>query len=149
MSKYGVISGPYFVVFGLNKEIYGRKSPYSVRIHKIRNIKSSVLETFHVVGVYLLSILDFLKTRSVFLFAFDFQRHICCFQNSDPVKSFLAIKYLICACFLTAVGFIFTIENKIFPSGTSVSLHWKILWFKLCPYYVVIEKWTKKFVAYL
>ena len=35
MSKYGVISGPYFPVFGLNAEIYFvnlRKAPYSVRI---------------------------------------------------------------------------------------------------------------------
>ena len=26
MSKYGVISGPYFSVFGLNMEIYGVKA---------------------------------------------------------------------------------------------------------------------------
>ena len=36
VSKYGVISGPYFPVFGLNTEIYEvnlrSKSPYSVRI---------------------------------------------------------------------------------------------------------------------
>ena len=31
VSKYEVLSGPYFPVFGLNKEIY-RKSKYSVRI---------------------------------------------------------------------------------------------------------------------
>ena len=33
VSKYGVISGPYFPVFGLNTEIY-IKFPYSVRIQK-------------------------------------------------------------------------------------------------------------------
>ena len=31
ISKYGVFSGPYFAVFGLNTEIYC-KSPYSVRM---------------------------------------------------------------------------------------------------------------------
>ena len=30
MSKYGVFSGPYFAVFGLNIKIYS-KSPYSVQ----------------------------------------------------------------------------------------------------------------------
>ena len=40
MSKYGIISGPYFSVFGLNTYIwteYGdlfRKSPYSVQIQQ-------------------------------------------------------------------------------------------------------------------
>ena len=35
VSKYGVISGPYFPVFGLNTEIYSlRKSLYSVRIQE-------------------------------------------------------------------------------------------------------------------
>ena len=35
MSKYGVISGPYFPVFGLNTEIYEvGKSPYSVRMQE-------------------------------------------------------------------------------------------------------------------
>ena len=32
-SKHGVLSGPYFPVFGLNTEIYS-KSPYSVRIQE-------------------------------------------------------------------------------------------------------------------
>ena len=38
MSKYGIISGPYFSVFGLNTyiwteyEIFLRKSPYAVQI---------------------------------------------------------------------------------------------------------------------
>ena len=31
MSKYGVISGPYFPVFGLNTEIYGVFSPNTVK----------------------------------------------------------------------------------------------------------------------
>ena len=37
LSKYGVISGPFFPVFRLNTEIYGvnlRKSPDSVRIQE-------------------------------------------------------------------------------------------------------------------
>ena len=38
VSKYGVISGPYISIFGLNKEIYG-KSPYSVRIQENTNQK--------------------------------------------------------------------------------------------------------------
>ena len=34
MSKYGVFSGPYFPVFGLNTEIYGVNFLYSVRIQE-------------------------------------------------------------------------------------------------------------------
>ena len=34
VSKYGVISGPYFPVFGLNFGDLIRKSPYSVRIQE-------------------------------------------------------------------------------------------------------------------
>ena len=45
MSKYGVISGPYFPVFGLNTEKYRPEiTPY--------------LDTFHVVIIANLSILD-------------------------------------------------------------------------------------------
>ena len=42
MSKYGVISGPYFPAFGLNTEIYA----YSVRINCSPEI-SPYLDTFH------------------------------------------------------------------------------------------------------
>ena len=47
MSKYGVFSGPYFPVFGLNTEIYG----VNLRIHseyrKIRTRKNSVFKYFY------------------------------------------------------------------------------------------------------
>ena len=50
VSKYGVFSGPYFPVFGLNTEIYRteygdllRKSPYSVQIQKMTDQKSNFL----------------------------------------------------------------------------------------------------------
>ena len=45
MSKYGIFSGPYFPVFGLNAEIYG-KSPYSVGIQENTARKISVFEHF-------------------------------------------------------------------------------------------------------
>ena len=48
VSKYGVISGPYFPVFGLNTEI-NRKSPYSVRIQKYGPEITPYKDTFHVV----------------------------------------------------------------------------------------------------
>ena len=62
VSKYGVISGPYFPIFGLNTEIYGvfpRIQPY---YRKIRPEITPYLATFHVVfatvdtGLYSLSI---------------------------------------------------------------------------------------------
>ena len=43
VSKYGVFSGPYFFVFGLNAEI--SKSPYSVRIQENTNLKKLCIWT--------------------------------------------------------------------------------------------------------
>ena len=43
VSKYGVFSGPYFFVFGLNTEI--SKSPYSVRIQENTNLKKLCIWT--------------------------------------------------------------------------------------------------------
>ena len=38
MSKYGVISGPYFPVFGLNTEIYGPEiTPYLDTFHAVKS----------------------------------------------------------------------------------------------------------------
>ena len=46
MCKYGVLSGPYFPVFGLNTEIYG----VNLRIHsehrEIRTRKNSIFDHF-------------------------------------------------------------------------------------------------------
>ena len=48
VSKYGVISGPYFPVFGLNTEIYGANNYYTHRLMKIcsicKEIESNVNE---------------------------------------------------------------------------------------------------------
>ena len=43
-SKYGVFSGPYFPVFGLNTEIY---TVFSSNIAKYGPEKTSYLDTFH------------------------------------------------------------------------------------------------------
>ena len=43
VSKYGVFSGPYFFVFGLNTDI--SKSPYSVRIQENTNLKKLCIWT--------------------------------------------------------------------------------------------------------
>ena len=51
MFKYGVFSGPHFPAFGLNTEIL-RKSPYSVRMRKIRTRKNSVFVHFSRSGSY-------------------------------------------------------------------------------------------------
>ena len=48
VSKYGVISGPYFSVFGLNAEIY-RISVFSPNTGKYGPEKTPYLDTFHVV----------------------------------------------------------------------------------------------------
>ena len=50
MSKYGVFSGSYFPVFGLNYKDLRSKSPYSVQIQENTNqIKTPYLDTFHAV----------------------------------------------------------------------------------------------------
>ena len=43
--KYGVFSGPYFPVFGLNTEINSVKSPYSVRVQEYRDQKKLCIWT--------------------------------------------------------------------------------------------------------
>ena len=45
MSKYGVFSGPYFLVFGLNTEIYSINSTQS-KYRKIWTKKNSVFGHF-------------------------------------------------------------------------------------------------------
>ena len=49
MSKYGVISGPYFPAFGLNTEIYGVISVFSPDTGKYRPKITPYLDTFHIV----------------------------------------------------------------------------------------------------
>ena len=46
MSKYGVISGLYFPVFGMNREIYGVNLRIQYEYRKIRTRKNSVFEQF-------------------------------------------------------------------------------------------------------
>ena len=46
MSKYGVISGPCFPVFGLNKEIYGVNLRIQSEYRKIRTRNNSVFRHF-------------------------------------------------------------------------------------------------------
>ena len=49
MSKYGVFSGPYFPVFGLNAEIYGviQDTVFSPNAEIYGLEKTSYLDTFH------------------------------------------------------------------------------------------------------
>ena len=55
MSKYGVFSGTYFPVFGLNTEIYGVNIRIKYEYRKIRTRKNQryektpYLDTFHAV----------------------------------------------------------------------------------------------------
>ena len=49
VSKYGVFSGPYFPVFGLNTEIYSVKFRIKSAYRKIRTEKNTYLHTFHTV----------------------------------------------------------------------------------------------------
>ena len=49
MSKYGVFSGPYFLVFGLNTEIYSIISIFSPNTGKYGPEKTPYLDTFHAV----------------------------------------------------------------------------------------------------
>ena len=48
VAKYGVFSGPYFPVIGLNTEIYGVNQ---FEYRKIRNRKTPYLDTFHAVKI--------------------------------------------------------------------------------------------------
>ena len=49
MSKYGVFSGPYFPVFGLNAEIYGVNLRIQSEYGKNGPENTPYLDTFHVV----------------------------------------------------------------------------------------------------
>ena len=49
VSKYGVYSGPYFSLFGLNTEIYSVNLRIQSEYGKIRPEKTSYLDTFHTV----------------------------------------------------------------------------------------------------
>ena len=51
MSKYGVLSGPYFPVFGLNAERYEVSLRIQSECRKIRIKKSPYLDTFHAVNL--------------------------------------------------------------------------------------------------
>ena len=44
--KYGVISGPYFSVFGLNTQIYGVNLPIQSEYRKIRTRNNSIFGHF-------------------------------------------------------------------------------------------------------
>ena len=46
MSKYGVFSGPYFPVFGLNTDIYSVNLRIQSKYRKIRTRKNSVFGHF-------------------------------------------------------------------------------------------------------
>ena len=46
MSKYGVISGPYFPVFGLNMDIYGVNLRIQSEYRKIQTRNNSVFGHF-------------------------------------------------------------------------------------------------------
>ena len=49
VSKYGVFSGPYFPIVGLNTETYGVNLRVPSKYGKIRTRKNSVLDTSHAV----------------------------------------------------------------------------------------------------
>ena len=49
MSKYGVFSGPYFPVFGLNTEIYSVRVQENTNTGKYGAEKTLYLDTFHAV----------------------------------------------------------------------------------------------------
>ena len=52
VSKYGVFSGPYFPVFGLNTGIYAVNLRIQSEYRKMRTRKTPYLETFHAVTVH-------------------------------------------------------------------------------------------------
>ena len=51
VSKYGVISGPYFSVFGLNTEIYGVNLRIQFEYRKYGSETTPYLDTFHTVSL--------------------------------------------------------------------------------------------------
>ena len=52
MSRYGVFSGPYFPVFGLNTEIYTVNLRIQSKYRKYGPEKTPYLDTFHTVSVF-------------------------------------------------------------------------------------------------
>ena len=75
MSKYEVLSGPYFPVFGLNTEIYGvNQSVFSQNTEKYGPEKTYYLVTFHAVFALkkVFTLKDLLRERYAFFGNFDF-----------------------------------------------------------------------------
>ena len=84
--NYGVFSGPYFPVFGLNTEVYT-----SVLIQEYGPEKVPYLDTFHAVIKVKIKILIDLE-QLVFLFAwsstsFDIGKSCLCIMSADRVFS--------------------------------------------------------------
>ena len=65
-SKYGVFSGPYFPVCGLNTEIYGVYLRVQSEYRKIRTRKNQFLDTFRAVFVFLFCFCGMFNPRKVF-----------------------------------------------------------------------------------
>ena len=64
MSKYGVFSGPYFPLFGLNTVIYSVNLGIQSEYRNIRTKKNSLLDTFHAVSTEWIEMIK-LKGRSM------------------------------------------------------------------------------------
>ena len=64
VTKYGVFSGPYFLVFGLNTEIYGVNLRIQSEYRKIRTRKNSVFGHFSR-SVWLLQASNFGKAETL------------------------------------------------------------------------------------
>ena len=85
MFKYGVFSGPYFPVFGLNTEIYSiklRKSPYSVQMQENTDQKKLCIWTLFpqcITQLWRLISLTIHRVKPCFIVS------VC---YSKPIKSF-------------------------------------------------------------
>ena len=80
MSKYGVFSGPYFPVFGLNTKIYGVNLRIQSECRKIRTRKDSVFGHVSRIGkpVSILSHSESLKRKRNFEKTFTLKMGMLC-----------------------------------------------------------------------
>ena len=102
MSKYGVISGPYFPVFGLNTEIYGVNICIQSEYRKMRTRNNSVFGHFSRSDIFACGALSsylisdaFFRPSSQEVFSGKYILKICSnFTGEHPCQSVISITLL-------------------------------------------------------
>ena len=137
VSKYRVVSGPYFPVFGLNTEIYGINFRIQSEYRKIRTRNNSVFGHFsrsvcmciftclyvrgcvHIYICIYISVFSFDLSIFMFFFSFTLFSHFCSeLKDDNENKAFLLIlcypNHCWCYSYLFAIIFNFNFHILTF-----------------------------------